>query len=113
MTTIENLAGVPSVAELTALANQLFPDLTGSIAEPEAPEVPEQTIYGGSQDIILPYANAPEIPAIPEVSAIPEVPTATPATSGYAPQVLSQSQADEASRSIDVPTSLGGDQVKK
>ena len=30
MTTIENLAGVPSAAELTALANALFPDLTES-----------------------------------------------------------------------------------
>lgn len=113
MTTIENLAGVPSVAELTALANQLFPDLTGSIAEPEAPEVPEQSIYGGSQDIILPYANEPEIPAVPEVSVIPPVPTAAPAASGFSPQVLSQTQADEQSRAIDVPTSLGGDQVQK
>lgn len=113
MTTIENLAGVPSVAELTALANSLFPDLTGSIAEPEAPEVPEQSLYGGSQDIILPYANVPEISAVPEISVIPPLPTAAPAASGFAPQVLSQTQADEQSRSIDVPTSLGGDHVEK
>ena len=31
MTTIESLAGVPEVAEISRLANELFPDLTESI----------------------------------------------------------------------------------
>ena len=46
MTTIENLAGVPSAAELAALANQLFPDLTEGVngsnetIEPVSPKEP-------------------------------------------------------------------------
>lgn len=123
MTTIENLAGVPSAAELTALANQLFPDLTGSIAEPEAPAV---------ASVETPAAAAPEVPAVsvPETSGVsspgfssvyqPEILLpyqsfggSQKAVAPYAPVVLSQAQADEANRSIDVPTSLGGDKVEK
>ena len=37
MTTIENLAGVPSATELSILANEIFPDLTeGVYGVPEA-----------------------------------------------------------------------------
>lgn len=54
MTTIEELAGVPSAAELARLANEMFPDLTEGAygipkADTETPAVPE--------------ANAPAIPA--------------------------------------------------
>ena len=54
MTTIEELAGVPSAAELARLANEMFPDLTEGAygvpkADAETPAVPE--------------ANAPAIPA--------------------------------------------------
>ena len=56
MITIESLAGVPEAAEITRLANELFPDLT-------------ESIYG------VPNTN---VPAVPDVSAgenvVPSVP---------------------------------------
>lgn len=49
MTTIEELAGVPSAAELALMANELFPDLT-------------ESVYGAPEP-------AAQIPAVPEVNA--------------------------------------------
>ena len=107
MTTIENLAGVPSAEELTLLANQLFPDLVGDEKLPEEAQTPE--IYGGSDAASsIPQANHSiqefdwEHPFAGELSA--------PAV-GYSPVVLSKTQAAENDRKIDVPTSLGGDGV--
>ena len=49
MTTIEQLAGVPSAAELDALANAWFPDLT-------------ENVYGFTPE-------GASVPAVPEVNA--------------------------------------------
>ena len=66
MTTIEQIAGVPSAAELDALANAWFPDLTESVygvsqeevAEPAVPEV-------NANDLVQGYGSLPlaDIPA--------------------------------------------------
>lgn len=66
MTTIEQLAGVPSAAELDVLANAWFPDLTESVygvsqqevSEPAVPEV-------NANDLVQGYGSAPlgEIPS--------------------------------------------------
>ena len=150
MTTIEELAGVPSAAELAALANELFPDLTENVwgaPEPDTqipavPEVNTPTVsapaspaaygvvpagadpgfdwehpfaYGGtSTDAWLKTvedADAPEAELLPEAGDLP----ATDDTAGtaYAPVVLSQTQAAEKNRAVDVPTSLGGDAVSR
>ena len=150
MTTIEELSGVPSAAELAALANELFPDLTENVwgaPEPDTqtPAVPEVNApavsapaspaayvavpagadpgfdwehpfaYGGtSTDAWLKTvedAGAPEAELLPEAGDLP----ATDDTTGtaYAPVVLSQTQAAEKNRAVDVPTSLGGDAVSR
>ena len=183
MTTIENLAGVPSAAQLTALANELFPDFTESAygaPEPETsvPAVPEAGAqvpsasaaavpdagvqdpwnfgaavletgtqilaspaksvpgaevqgagtYAGAQDFDWehPFAyggastdewlNTVEAPAAPEAELTKGAElsgfTGTTTTS-YAPVVLSQKDAQEAGKTIDAPTSLGGDRVSR
>lgn len=150
MTTIEELAGVPGAAELAALANELFPDLTENVwgaPEPDTqtPAVPEVNAlavsapaspaaygavpagvdpgfdwehpfaYGGtSTDAWLKTvedAGAPEAELLPEAGDLP----ATDDTAGtaYAPVVMSQTQAAEKNRAVDVPTSLGGDAVSR
>ena len=150
MTTIEELAGVPGAAELAALANELFPDLTENVwgaPEPDTqtPAVPEVNApavsapaspaaygavpagadpgfdwehpfaYGGtSTDVWLKTvedAGAPEAELLPEAGDLP----ATDDTAGtaYAPVVLSQTQAAEKNRAVDVPTSLEGDAVSR
>ena len=129
MTTIEQLAGVPSASELTELANELFPDLTeGIFTAPETPNtvVPEVNAsrefdwehpfaYGGnSSDPFLSTVEAvsePDSVFLPGGGDIPEVSTAN--NTSYAPVVLSRSQAEESGRKIDVPTSLGGDAVNR
>ncbi|MCR5222644.1 MAG: cysteine desulfurase [Lachnospiraceae bacterium] len=97
MTTIENLAGVPDAGELTILANELFPDLTESIS--------------GIPETDMPVASVPEAsPSLPSAEVFDwEHPFA--AGIGYAPAVMSQEQAKEQDRKIDVPTSVGGDRV--
>lgn len=90
MTTIENLAGVPDAGELTILANELFPDLT-------------ESIFG------IPETDMP-VASVPEASPSQAVSYAAAGT-GYAPAVMSQEQAKEQDRKIDVPTSVGGDRV--
>ena len=98
MTTIENLAGVPSAEELVALANEMFPDLSGSIlASPPAdtgavavPEVnqPQYGVIGANPEVLspvssyAPLAQSPEAHldpvAAPEVTGLGAVPeTAT------------------------------------
>ena len=151
MTTIEQLAGVPSAAELDALANAWFPDLTENVygftpegaSVPAVPEVnaadplqgygsenigssmPGKDIpefdwehpfaYGG--DTTDPYFKSVEEAAAPEAgfsagrSDIPAVDNSS--SRGYAPVVLSQTQAQENGRKIDAPTSLGGDSTPK
>ena len=150
MTTIEELAGVPSAAELAALANELFPDLTENVwgaPEPDTqipavPEVNTPTVsapaspaaygvvpagadpgfdwehpfaYGGtSTDAWLKTvedAGVPEAELLPEAGNLPAMDNT--AGTAYAPVVLSQTQAAEKNRAVDVPTSLGGDAVSR
>ena len=126
MTTIENLAGVPSAAELAALANQLFPDLTEGVngsnetiepvspTEPVLPTVPESSASEATQVVPqeTPIIGAPAIPDnYLQSLAFPFA--AEPTSTSYAPVVLSQSQADASDNRIDAPTSLGGDSVEK
>ena len=150
MTTIEELAGVPSAAELAALANELFPDLTENVwgaPEPDTqipavPEVNTPTVsapaspaaygvvpagadpgfdwehpfaYGGtSTDAWLKTvedAGVPEAELLPEAGDLPAMDNT--AGTAYAPVVLSQTQAAEKNRAVDVPTTLGGDAVSR
>ncbi len=67
MTTIENLVGVPSSEELVALANEMFPDLSGSIlASPPADtgavavsEVnqPQYGVIGANPEVMSPVSS--------------------------------------------------------
>ena len=145
MTTIEQLAGVPSAAELSILANDLFPDLTEGVygvpeTEVPAADVPEVSVpdiasptgygdvspsqafdwehpfaYGGNS--ADPYIGTIESVSAPESVFLPgsgDLPTVKhESDTAYAPVVLSQTQAAEKKRVIDVPTSLGGDVVDK
>ena len=182
MTTIEQTAGVPSAAELDALANAWFPDMTENvygfsqeeISEPAVPEVnagdvvqgygvapigeipsgygagvPESAPQGytgipetgasqnvGSPDPGIdnpefdwehpfayggestdPYlkgvqdASAPEATFSSAGSDVPVVPYSS--SNGYAPVVMSQTEAAENGRKIDAPTSIGGDSTPR
>ena len=165
MTTIESLAGVPSAAELDAMANALFPDFTESVYDAPEPatsvpavpevdaqaqvpaaggEVPAQNYVGSPAYVPSAptegYSSAPtdfdwehpfgyggastdewltniEAPAVPEAELIPgesELKVLqSPETTSYAPVVMSQTEATEAGRKIDAPTSLGGDSVDR
>ena len=69
--------------------------------------------YGGSSTDT--WLNTVEAPAVPEsqfASQLSDIPTAPAPAQGYSPKVVSKTQAAEASRQIDAPTSLGGDSVK-
>lgn len=110
MTTIEHIAEIPGVSEISALANELFPDLLGSINAPEDPR---------SSSFAVPEANIPER-SIPESVNVPgyeefdwEHPFAQTTSSSYAPVVVSKEQASQEDRRVNVPTSLGGDRVEK
>ena len=132
MTTIENLAGVPSAEELTVLANELFPDLitTGRVSsEAEAVSVIPQAdkadyatsqfdwehpfAYGGASS--EPWLNSVQVSESPYAQFLPgekDIPgESNTSTVGYSPVVLSKTQAAENDRKIDTPTSLGGDRV--
>lgn len=154
MTTIEQLAGVPSAAELEALANELIPEISESIfgtpaadlaavpgaeqANVAVPEVnanvPSQSYgspdpginipefdwehpfaYGG--DTTDPYFKSVEEASAPEAdfsAAGSDVPVVDKSNnSGYAPVVMSQTEAQEKGRKIDAPTSLGGDSTPR
>lgn len=128
MTTIENLAGVPSAGELSILANEMFPDLTeGAYGVPETDipvaSVPETVpvseefdwehpfAYGGGDPYFqsVEEVSAPEAEYLPGIADMPAV--TTDSSTSYAPAVMSQTQAKEHDRKIDAPTSLGGDKV--
>ena len=185
MTTIEQLAGVPSAAELSILANELFPDLTkgvygvpevdvpvsdvlevnaqgagvptsyvtnaavpteyalnaavpteytpnAAIPEANAPSAAAPTGYGSTAPAqefdwehpfayggnnADPYLGTVENVSSPESVFLPgggDLPVVTQENNkSYAPVVLSQTQAAEKGRTIDAPTSLGGDAVDK
>ena len=81
MTTIENLAGVPSAEELVALANEMFPDLSGSIlASPPAdtgavavPEVnqPQYGVIGANPEVLSPVSSYAPLAQSPEAHLDP------------------------------------------
>ncbi len=117
MTTIEELAGVPSASELTALANALFPDLTGSInsvpdesSVTSAPTVPEIPSVASSSTVPPTYSSPDFVTNVPGGAELPKY-SSTESVS-YAPRVLSHKEAAEKERQIDAPTSLGGDSVE-
>lgn len=120
MTTIENLAGVPDAGELTILANELFPDLTESIFGIPETDMPVASVPEASPSQAVSYAATDEAAdGVRAFGAIPSLPSAEvfdwehpfAAGIGYAPAVMSQEQAKEQDRKIDVPTSVGGDRV--
>ncbi len=86
MTTIENLAGVPSAEELVALANEMFPDLSGSIlASPPAdtgavavPEVnqPQYGVIGANPEVLSPVSSYAPLAQSPESHLDPAADTA-------------------------------------
>ena len=93
--------GLPSAGELEAIANSLYPDLTGSFLAIDGAEVSTEkendilanTTSLGGFDWEHPFAYGAEDSSV-----------------SYSPSVLSQAEADEKSRQIDYPTSIeGGD----
>jgi len=66
MTTIENLAGIPSAKELTLLANELFPDLVGDTAA-STTAVPSAPTTLDTPDAVTNAAEGSEV-----VSSIPQ-----------------------------------------
>ena len=120
----EQSLGLPSAAELTALANEFFGSYGGETVSSEA--VPETSVQAPSEAVYS--AEIPEVSETPSAKVIEEpslagfdwehpfnydsfgsygAPSPTPAAT-YAPQVQSKEQAAEADRRIDVPTSLSG-----
>ena len=79
----------------------------------ERPETQAPFAYGGSSTDT--WLNTVEAPAAPEAQFLPQqgdvAVTPAPAT-GYSPKVVSKTQAYEAGRKVDAPTSLGGDSAK-
>ena len=79
----------------------------------ERPETQAPFAYGGSSTDT--WLNTVEAPAAPEAQFLPQqgdvAVTPAPAT-GYSPKVVSKTQAYEANRKVDAPTSLGGDSAK-
>lgn len=121
---LEELAGVPTAAELSALANALFPDLTkdfndaGINVEPEVcADGVDALVQKGDTTVFHTAAVKAESAAQVFLQEFDwEHPfgyggAAVPANRGYAPEVLSQEQAKQKERAIDAPTSLGGDKV--
>ncbi len=96
--TPEELAGVPSSLELTAIANQLFPDLTegidavashsGSVpAQPETAAIP-----GGAEFGAFDWQNPFGLPSVPAANA--------GTVQAYAPKVVSLEQAKESENAV-------------
>ena len=111
----ENLAGVPSAADLTILANQLFPDLTeglnGSLADTgsfEESQVEEalnsDTLSSTGTDINYVSPTDDFDWEHPFGSGSKEV-----ETKSYSPKVVSKDRAADEDKKIDVATSLDGD----
>lgn len=113
--------GVPTAAELAALANSLFPDLTkdfndaGINFEPEAgaEAFDWEHPFGYGGDTTDTWLKAVEAAADPagnylQDAANPQT-EKLPQSKSYAPTVLSQEQARKKERAINAPTSLGGD----
>ena len=113
----EHLAGVPSAAELTLLANQLFPDLTegvnatGTGAEATDVRETEQAAYGASAETAAgslpsgvstfnwedPFAYGEGVSGVSAGSLVPGVSgnSGDEKAVSYAPKVMSAEQAKE------------------
>lgn len=113
----EHLAGVPSAAELTLLANQLFPDLTegvnatGTGAEAADVRETEQAAYGASAETAAgslpsgvstfnwedPFAYGEGVSGVSAGSLVPGVSgnSGDEKAVSYAPKVMSAEQAKE------------------
>ena len=79
----------------------------------ERPETQAPFAYGGSSTDT--WLNTVEAPAAPEAQFLPQqgdVAVAPAPATGYSPKVVSKTQAYEAGRKVDAPTSLGGDSAK-
>ena len=135
---LEQLAGVPNAAELAALANSLFPELTDSIYDTQGYQPEKQSgtqavntgyVFGRTADFdwAHPFAyggvstdnwlNTVEAVSDPAAGYLQDAADSTtvvePQTISYSPAVMSQEQAAQNNRAIDAPTSLGGDSVRK
>ena len=101
-----------SAAQGTAAINQT-PVFDWEHPFAERPETQAPFAYGGSSTDT--WLNTVEAPAAPEAQFLPQqgdvAVTPAPAT-GYSPKVVSKTQAYEAGRKVDAPTSLGGDSAK-
>lgn len=113
----EHLAGVPSAAELTILANQLFPDLTEGVnatetgAEVADVRETEQAAYAASAETGVgalpsgvpsfnwddPFAYGNGVPGVSGVSLVPGISSNSGSEEAvsYAPKVISAEQARE------------------
>ena len=135
---LEQLAGVPNAAELTALANSLFPELTESVYDTQGYQPEKQAgtqaantgyVFGRTEDFDwehpFAYGGASSDNWLNTVEAVSD-PTAgylqdaanpaavvEPQAISYSPAVMSREQAAQNNRTIDAPTSLGGDSVQK
>ncbi len=111
----EEVPGIPGAGELAALANSMFPDLTEDLTYS-----PSETDLQGVSAPALSEASLPQIPVEGDLYGYDfdwEHPFGQSASSeaarSYAPAVQSKSEAAEADRRIDVPTSLSGADVSK
>lgn len=100
MTTIEQLAGVPSAAELDALANAWFPDLTENVYgfTPEGGSV-SAVPEGNAADPLPGYGGIPETGFSAEGADV--FASDSGGTHAYAPVVLSQTEAQEEAARVD------------
>ena len=117
MTTIEELAGVPSAEELSLLANAMFPDLTDTAGlfseQPAEGTAAPQMSQDTASDPAFSYFSQAELPF---TDSVPDFSYGIPGASeskAYAPVVLSEGEAKERERRIDAPTSLSGDSTDK
>lgn len=106
--------GLPSAGEIEALANGLFPDLAGETAEPDQAAAAPAGIAGYDDfDWEHPFADTSSFEDTASYANTVYVPAdiADPVSTSYSPTVRSKTDAAEADRRIDVPTSLPGGDV--
>ncbi|MCR4806147.1 MAG: cysteine desulfurase [Lachnospiraceae bacterium] len=112
---LEELAGVPTAAQIADMAAQFFPELTDSYSDASILFPQPEEAYP-QENILFPqstegYTNDSFFFPNPETceERIDKFFNSQP--TGYSPAVMSQEEAKANDRRIDVPTSLGGDKV--
>lgn len=112
---LEELAGVPTAAQIADMAAQFFPELTDSYSDASI-LFPQPDEAYSQENILFPqstegYTYDSFFFPNPETceERIDKFFNSQP--TGYFPAVMSQEEAIENDRRIDVPTSLGGDKV--